>query len=225
MIRKELTYKNLFGDEVTKELYFHFTLAELVEMEASEGEALSARLLSIDRQNGAQILKTFKDLVQQAYGVRTPDGEFEKDSDEAAKFIKSQAFDELLAELMKDPKLAAEFVNGLFPADLQKTAAEIAAASGDDLQEKIDAAVAEASKQGRTLESVEVRDLNLIQLQDNQSGLAHPRDKENKLLPWAFRAPTDAELTRMNRALLMEVMARQSKGWTPPPQITDVKPV
>lgn len=226
MIRKEITYTSLFGDEVTKEVYFHFSLAELVEMEASEGQSLSARLLSIDEQNGAQILKTFKDLVEQAYGIRTEDGEFDKsDKTAAAKFMKSQAFDQLLADLMKDSRLAAEFVNGLFPADLQQTAAEIAAASGDDLQMKIDAAVAEARANGRVLENVDIKEIVLAPFTDEQSGLAHPRDKANKLLSWAFRAPTNAEQTRMSRQQLLEVMSRQSKGWSPPEQITDVKPV
>ena len=227
MIKKTLNYTSLFGDEIEKELYFHFTLAELVEMEAAEGESLSTRLLSMQEQNGAQILKTFKDLVEQAYGVRTEEGEFDKtDRAAAAKFIRSEAFDKLLTELMTNQQLAAEFVNGLFPADLQQTAAQIAAASGnEDLQAEIDKAVAKAKAQGRMIDSVDIKEIGLSTLQDSQSGLAHPRDKANKLYPWAFRAPTDAELTRMARPQLMEVMARQSSGWTPPPQIESVKPV
>ena len=223
MIRKDITYTNLDGEPVTKTAYFHFKLAELVEMEATEGESLSSRLLAVGTTaNGAQILKTFKDLVEQAYGVKTEDGDFEKDPVASAKFISSLAFDQLLTELMMNQGLAAEFVNGLFPADLQKTAADIAAASGDDLQGKIDAAVAEAAANGRVLDSVEIKELVLSPLQDSQSGLDHPRDKENKLYPWAFREPTQAELSRMAKPQMLEVFKRKSSGWTPPEQ---VKPV
>ena len=226
MIKKDITYTNLNGESVTKTAYFHFKLAELVEMEAQEGETLSARLLAVGSSaNGAQILKTFKDLVEQAYGRKTDDGDFEKDPVESAKFMRSLAFDQLLVELMSNQQLAAEFVNGLFPADLQKTASEIAAASGDDLQAKIDEAVAAAQANGRVLDSVEVRELVLSPLQDSQSGLDHPRDKDGKLYPWAFREPTQAELTRMAKPQMLEVFARKSKGWTPPPQVEDAKPV
>lgn len=216
MIRKDITYNNLDNQEVTKTAYFHFKLSELVEMESAESGSLSSRLLAVGTTaNGAQILKTFKDLVQGAYGVKTEDGDFEKDPAASAKFISSLAFDQLLTELMTNQGLATDFVNGLFPAELQKTAAEIVAVSGDDAQSKINAAIAEA-------ETNEIKELVLSPFQDSQSGLDHPRDKENKLYPWAFREPTQIELMNMARPQMLEVFKRNGRGWTPPEQ---VKPI
>jgi hypothetical protein len=217
MIRKVLEYTDLFGEQVSKEVYFHFSMAELVDMEAAEGETLSSKLLSVEKMNGAQILTIFKDLIKQAYGVRTEEGEFEKDPAAAEKFIKSQAFDELLTELMTDPGMASEFVNGLFPADLQKKAEEIAKANGENLQDT----VARLQAEGRTIQDAEIKELVLAPFTDEQSGLEQPHD-EKGLLPWAFRYPSTKEQAAMTRDQLIDVMKRQSKGWKPPEQ---VKPV
>jgi hypothetical protein len=219
MIRKELTYTDLFGKEVTRELYFHFSMAELVEMEAAEGETLSSRLIKVGTEaSGAQIMSIFKELIQQAYGVRTEDGEFEKDPAAAAKFINSQAFDELLTELMMNPGMGAEFINGLFPANLQQKAEEIAKANGENLPD----IVAKLQAEGRTIQDAEIKELVLAPFTDDQSGLEHPRGLDGQLLPWAFRQPSQKEQMVMDKDQLVDVMKRISKGWKPPEQ---AKPV
>jgi hypothetical protein len=219
MIRKELTYTDLFGKEVTRELYFHFSMAELVEMEAVEGETLSSRLIKVGTNaTGAQIMSIFKELIQQAYGVRTEDGEFEKDPAAAAKFINSQAFDELLTELMMNPGMGAEFINGLFPANLQQKAEEIAKANGENLPD----IVAKLQAEGRTIQDAEIKELVLAPFTDDQSGLEHPRGLDGQLLPWAFRQPSQKEQMVMDKDQLVDVMKRISKGWKPPEQ---AKPV
>jgi hypothetical protein len=163
-------------------------------------------------------MSIFKELIQQAYGVRTEDGEFEKDPAAAAKFINSQAFDELLTELMMNPGMGAEFINGLFPANLQQKAEEIAKANGENLPD----IVAKLQAEGRTIQDAEIKELVLAPFTDDQSGLEHPRGLDGQLLPWAFRQPSQKEQMVMDKDQLVDVMKRISKGWKPPEQ---AKPV
>jgi hypothetical protein len=85
--------------------------------------------------------------------------------------------------------------------------------------EDVKAAIAEAESGTRTLKDVKLSEVVLSSFTDAQSGLKVPRDKDDKFFPWAFRAPTDAELRKMPRAQLLDAMSRQSKGWTPPNQV------
>ena len=75
----------------------------------------------IAAQDQPAIIKIFKDLIIRAYGVKSPDGKrFIKNQEVIDEFVQTQAFSDLFMELATDADKAAEFINGVVPADMAK---------------------------------------------------------------------------------------------------------
>jgi hypothetical protein len=206
MIRKEITFENYDGEEVTEEHYFHLSKSELIDMELAEEGGLSGKLTTITQTgDGKQILEAFRNIVGKAYGIRESGSKFRKSEEISQNFLESLAFDALFSEFLVDPNSAAAFINGVVPKDLASE------------PEVIQAAVAAGIPDPNKLDSSSARwPAPNYDEQDKISGLKQPRNQKNELLPWAFREPTDQELTAMTKAQLLDSMRRKSSGWTPP---------
>ena len=81
----------------------------------------------IQAQDTPQIIKIFKELLLKAYGEKTADGKrFRKTDDNgqplSRAFAETEAYSILFMELATDDEKAADFVNGVMPADLDKAA-------------------------------------------------------------------------------------------------------
>jgi hypothetical protein len=137
MLKKTITYTNPFTEkEVTEEHYFHISKADLVEMEMEEhgvkymkdGNELTgmqAKLQKIiDSEDGKAIMTEFKDIIRRSYGRKDGD-RFLKSSEIWEGFVATEAFSQLLWELCTDAGVAAEFMNGVVPANLDQIAAEV----------------------------------------------------------------------------------------------------
>lgn len=197
MIKIPITYKNFDNEDVTEEHYFHLSKTELIDMVSSnEGEDIVAKLERVGKSgDGGLIMKTFREIIAAAYGQRV-DGsssQFFKDPDLTAKFLSSLAFDQLFMDLITNTTSAAAFVNGIMPSGLDKLT---------------EATAANAKPAGETRHSA-----------DDESGLENPRDKDNKILPWAFREPTRREISAMTRAQMADVMNRKNSDWKPPARV------
>ena len=122
MLKKSITYEDFDGNEVTEEFHFHLSKADLVELEMSKRGGLEAWLKRVsESQDGAAIMAEFKKLIGISIGKKSPDGRrFEKNLDIRNDFMQSPAYDVLFMELVTDPTKAAEFVNGIIPANLDK---------------------------------------------------------------------------------------------------------
>ena len=71
-------------------------------------------------QDAPAIIKIFKELVLNAYGVKSPDGKrFIKNDELKEEFKQTEAYSMIFMELATDADAAAKFVNGIMPADLQ----------------------------------------------------------------------------------------------------------
>ena len=152
MLKKTITYENPFTEkEVTEEHYFHISKADLIEMEMEEhsqsyekdGETLTgmqAKLQRItDAQDGKAIMSEIKDIIRRSYGRKDGDN-FRKTPEIWEEFSSSEAFSQLLFELCTDPVMAAEFINGIVPHNLEAIAddirkkAELAQTNGGEAQ-------------------------------------------------------------------------------------------
>jgi hypothetical protein len=199
MIKQSITYENFDGEMVTEDHYFHLSKSELIDMELGADGGMSAKLKNIlASNNGAEIMKIFKEIVAKAYGQRV-DGsgsEFYKTDELAARFMGSLAFDAFLTTLLTDVTVAVKFVNGVIPKDLQATA-DVRSA----LAAQRTADVALPGVDGKP----DIR----------PSGLNNPLDAGGSVLPWAFREPTADEMMAMNQSQLQDVYRRKSSGWAP----------
>jgi len=122
MIKKTMTYTDYNGTERTEDHYFNLTKAEVMEMEMSTKGGLAEMINRIiAAQDQPSIIKIFKDLIIKSYGVKSPDGKrFIKNQEVIDEFVQTEAFSDLFMELATDADKAAEFINGVVPADMAK---------------------------------------------------------------------------------------------------------
>jgi hypothetical protein len=126
MQKKTVTYIDYNGVERTEDFYFNLTKAEVMEMELSTSGGLAESIQRIvAAQDAPAIIKIFKDLVLKSYGEKSPDGRrFIKSEEIANAFAQTEAYSEIFMELATDADKAAEFVNGIVPADLAAEASK-----------------------------------------------------------------------------------------------------
>ena len=125
MLKKTIKYEDYNGTEREEDFYFNLTKAELMEMEMSTTGGLAEMIQNIVKaQDAPAIIKVFKDLVLKAYGEKSADGKrFVKVNDAGVPlsiaFSQTEAYSQLFMELATDAEAAANFVNGIIPANIE----------------------------------------------------------------------------------------------------------
>ena len=127
MLKKTITYNDYNGVERTEDFYFNLSQAEVMEMEMSTTGGLAEMIKRVVAQQDApSIIKIFKELILKAYGEKSADGKrFVKSEEIATAFAQTEAYSILFTELATDDKAAANFVNGIVPAEMSKKAAQL----------------------------------------------------------------------------------------------------
>lgn len=122
MLKKTVTCVDYNGVEYTDDYYFNLTKAEIMKMEMGVAGGLAEKLQKIIATNDAvKIMEFFEELVLKAYGEKSDDGKrFIKSPEISASFSQTEAYSTIFMELALDAEKAAEFVNGIIPADLAK---------------------------------------------------------------------------------------------------------
>lgn len=121
MIKKTVTYKDYNDVERTESFYFHYTEAEILDMEMSVEGGFAERVQKIvDAKDQSSLLKVIKNFVLDAYGVKSENGKrFIKNNDVKAEFVECPAYSMIFMELVTNDALAAEFVNGVVPDSMK----------------------------------------------------------------------------------------------------------
>lgn len=132
MIVYNETYTDYNGEQRTEEFRFHFSQAELMEMELSTEGGFSARVQRIINANShPELLKVMKTFILDAYGVKTEDGRrFRKNDEIRQEFLESPVYSKIFMRLTTGPNAAdeaAKFINGVTPDDMPKPMAVQAA--------------------------------------------------------------------------------------------------
>lgn len=125
MLKQTITYRDLEGQQVTEDFYFHMNKAEMVKLfiynNADDPEAWLTEITT--SKNGQVIVDTFENIVRMAYGVKDENGKrFKKGEQVWLDFYESDAYSEFFVRLVTNANFAAEFVNGIMPADLRAEA-------------------------------------------------------------------------------------------------------
>ena len=131
MLKKPITYTDYNGVERTEDFYFNLSKAELMEMELGVTGGMTEMLNKIIAAKDApSLMKTFKEMIMKAYGVKSDDGKRLIKSEElSTAFTQTEAYSVLFMELITDDKAAADFVNGIIPNEIQ---AEVAAQTANN---------------------------------------------------------------------------------------------
>lgn len=166
MLKKTVTYEDPFtGEEVTEDLYFNLTKAEIIEMEVGVAGGLKEHLEGIARsENGQQIMDEMKGIIMKAYGKRSPNGKFIKNDQIREEFESSEAYSTLFVEMVTDADVAVEFVAGIMPKGLEEL--------GQDQLPVVDRPNLTSVPEPRVLTRA---DLVAMNNEDLQSGLAEGR--------------------------------------------------
>ena len=120
MLKKDITFTDFDGNEVTETHYFNLTRTELIEMELEFEGGLEQGLRDlIASEDNALIFRKFKEVIIGSHGKREGNS-FLKDEHQTKLFAGSPAFDELIVSFFTDVENAAEFIRGILPRDLER---------------------------------------------------------------------------------------------------------
>lgn len=118
MIVKQITYTDYNGKEQTEEFCFNISRADLIKFDLAN-DGLEKKLQKIiAAENNKEIMNVFEEIISMSVGKKSDDGKrFIKNDELRDDFMQSEAYSELLLELMGDPTglAATAFVNGLVP--------------------------------------------------------------------------------------------------------------
>lgn len=122
MTTRDVTYTNYHGATVTRSFAFNMTEAELMELNISvEGgfPALVRRIIAANETG--KLVRIFKDLVLNAYGEVSQDGErFIKTPELRQAFEQCPAYSKMFMSFATDGKEAAQFLNDIMPDSVKK---------------------------------------------------------------------------------------------------------
>lgn len=124
MYKKVIKYTDYNGVEREEPFYFNLTKAELIKWEGSTVGGMRAMYDKIiQTQDQEALIALFETIIQRSYGEKSADGKrFMKSPEILANFTSTEAYSELFMELASNDVSAAEFMNGIMPADLLKAA-------------------------------------------------------------------------------------------------------
>ncbi|WNN94552.1 hypothetical protein SEA_LEWANDO_49 [Arthrobacter phage Lewando] len=136
MIRKEITFEDLNGVTKTEAFWFNLNKRELLRLQFGvKGMDFQAVLQGmIDDKEGEFIMDAVDDVILKSIGQRTEDGRFVKDPEYINWFKSTEAFSELFTELCTDAENGAIFMNGLGPAGMQQSEAEVKARTAEEIR-------------------------------------------------------------------------------------------
>lgn len=124
MLPKKIKSIDFDGNEREETYYFNITEAEMADMALSKDGGLEVYITRIIESKSVPELKElFKFFIDKSYGVKSDDGKYHRKSPELlADFKATQAYSELIMELLSDTQNAIDFINGIIPTKMRETA-------------------------------------------------------------------------------------------------------
>ena len=127
MLKKTITYTDYNGLERTEDFYFNLSRSELAKMEMSAEGGFSENIRKvIAEKNIAKLHELFNWIILESYGEKSADGKrFVKSKELSEAFSQTEAYDQLYMDLISNPEVAGEFMEGIMPADLVQEAKKL----------------------------------------------------------------------------------------------------
>lgn len=139
MYKKTLTFENYDGEEITKNLYFRLTQAEIVDMEFNDpnGSVISMLRKMSNEKDMRVIVPLVKKFMLMSYCERQENGTLIKNEKIRDAFAASEEYSELFMELISDIDKLAGFINAIVPKAAQKNLDTMKKYDMDKIQEFI----------------------------------------------------------------------------------------
>jgi len=115
MVKKTIKYVDFNGNENEETLYFNLSKSELTMIELGKKDGMSNFIKeAVESGDNAAIVRTFADIIIQAYGEKSEDGKrFIKNERMKEDFKNSAAYDALFMEIVTEPESANNFIQSL----------------------------------------------------------------------------------------------------------------
>jgi hypothetical protein len=119
MLKKTITYTDYNGLQRTEDHYFNVSKAEVLKMEmGTSGGYVEMINRVVEAKDTPALMKIFDEFILTSFGVKSADGKRFRKVDENGRplyeaFKETEAYTELLWELVTDADAAAKFVNGV----------------------------------------------------------------------------------------------------------------
>lgn len=119
MLKKEITFNDFNGNEVTKVFYFNLSVDETLELGLSYDGGLESYIQRlIESEDVMEIYQILKKIVLMSYGEKSDDGlRFIKTLEAQKAFSETNAFSDLMFSFIQKPEEAAKFINAIVPND------------------------------------------------------------------------------------------------------------
>ena len=153
MLKKTFQYTDFNGNTQEETFYFNLSKSEVIEYELQERAGMSTTIQRIvEERDNQKILAHFKDIVIKAVGRKSDDGRrFVKNDEIREDFLASPAYDEMFVWLMSEPGAGADFINSVFPQDVEEFVKKIE--SGQQATKNVKKPSDRKQKQVKTTES------------------------------------------------------------------------
>lgn len=123
MYAKKIKYTDYNDIPHEETFYFNLNRAEILKMMVTDSDATLDQVFEYFQQtrNAGKLLTMVEDLIKSSYGIKSADGKsFIKRPEYLEAFVQSEAYSELLSELLNDSEAAAEFFVHILPKNLQE---------------------------------------------------------------------------------------------------------
>lgn len=117
MYKKVIKYTDYNGIEHEDAFYFNLTKFDLMRMNTEHPGGFEDYINRITRAMDTKTLvEVFEKIIWDAYGEKDETGlRFVRSKELSEAFSQTEAYSELMMELITDDKAAAEFINGIMP--------------------------------------------------------------------------------------------------------------
>lgn len=118
MLKKTIKYEDFNGVTVEEDFYFNLNKAEIFELQTTtKGGFYETLERAVKSQDTVTAMKILKDIILKTVGKKSEDGKrFIKSKEISDEFEQSPAYEILFMELVMNPDMAKEFMEGALPA-------------------------------------------------------------------------------------------------------------
>ena len=126
MYARNITYTDYDDNERTEKFYFNLNKKELLDLELkyqSKGGIRNALQKMMDDNDAQGVIGVIDEMIQRAYGEKSADGKrFDKNPEVLSNFVNTEAYSNLVMDLLNDSDKLGDFMTKIMPADVRAEA-------------------------------------------------------------------------------------------------------
>ena len=137
MIKRTVKYTDFNNVKREEDFYFNLTKDEVLDLQSSVTGGYSAYIEGISNaEDISAVYDQIKKFIDISYGVKSDDGrKFTKSPETLMEFKSTNAYSNLIFDMLDQQDSLVDFVNGILPQDLLARANAVLEKTGGDVDE------------------------------------------------------------------------------------------